>query len=282
MNKKRQNRCKAFTMIEILVIISVIALLMAILTPSLVKARKQAESVMCLSHIRQLGVAFMCYGLDFNDYAMPSYDPETTSYWWGRIESAGIDHTRGFVWPYLQSNLMKNSVYECPSQKYGSYRLQGKPASVSDHPKWITSTYGYNGYFLCPPQSPWMNIHHRPWKKLADITQPDQVIAFGDAMLDWDVSPLTTDLSNITLIDPPFILDSSGTAWVENTSPTTCFRHSEKAALLFVDGHCEKKDIDGGSYTSPDALIGSVKGINTPHYVPDSEDWVGGGGRRKK
>jgi prepilin-type N-terminal cleavage/methylation domain-containing protein/prepilin-type processing-associated H-X9-DG protein len=282
MKKISRYKMNAFTLIEMLVVIAVIAVLMAVLTPSLAKARKQAEAILCMSNVRQLGIAFISYGLDCDDYAMPSYDPLTTSYWWGQTSPTGIDHTKGFVWSYLQSNLGEKSVFECPSQKYGTYRLQGKPPLLPESPQWITSTYGYNGYYLCPPQTPWMNIHHRPWKKLSSVPSPGMVIAFGDAMLDWDTSPLTSDLSNIALIDPPFILNASGSSWTENTSPTTCFRHNEKAVLFFVDGHCQKKDIDGGTYTSPDAFIGSVRGANAPHYVPNSDEWVSGTGRRTR
>lgn len=283
MRKKRKSIRSGFSLMELLTVISVIAVLMAVLTPSLVKAKKQARAVLCLSNTRQLGIAFLCYGLDYDDYAMPNYDPLTNTYWWGQLGTSGIDHTKGYVWPYLQSGLRKKSVFECPSQKFGTYRLQGKPPALPESPKWITSTYGYNGYYLCPPRSPWMNIRHRPWKKLADVQRPDQVIVFGDAMLDWDISPAASDLSNTAMIDPPFILDADGSSWVENTSPTTSFRHNEKANILFVDGHCGGMDINGGIYTSPDVFIGSIKDENAPHYVPDWDSWVtAGNGRRRK
>ena len=267
---------------ELLTVISIIAALMAILTPCLARARKQASAILCLSNTRQLGIAFISYGLDYSDYAMPNYDPATNTYWWGQPGSSGIDHTQGYAWPYLQSRLEKKSVFECPSQKYGSYRLQGKPPSLPESPNWITSTYGYNGYYLCPPRSPWMNIRHRPWKKLSGVPRPDQVIVWGDAMLDWDTSPHTSDLSNTAMIDPPFVLNSSGSSWIENSSPTTCFRHNKKASIFFADGHSEAMDIDGGAYKSLDVYIGSIKGENAPHYVLDSDAWITENRRRRR
>ena len=263
----------AFTLIELIVVISIIATLMAILLPSLANAKKAVRTVSCLSNIRQMGLAFTMYGMENNEYTMPNYNPQTNINWWGKRSSAGIDHTKGFLYPYLQSELKQKSVYECPSQKYGTYILQGKPPTQPNHPKWITSTYGYNGYYLCPPRSPWLNIRHRPWQKTTSVKSPDKVIAFGDAMLDWDVSENTSSISNNAMIDPPSILSPNGRYWTKNQSPTTSFRHSGKTNILFVDGHCQSLKLQQGQYTSPDVKIGSITENNSPYYVPDYKDW---------
>ncbi len=74
---------KGFTLIELLMVIAIIALLMAILMPSLARARKQAKAVICLSNLRQWGLFILAYTVENDDNfplgwfdAYGNYDPE--------------------------------------------------------------------------------------------------------------------------------------------------------------------------------------------------------------
>ena len=61
---------KAFTLIELLVVIAIIAVLMAILLPSLKRAREQTRRTVCANHVRQQSMSLLMYAQQ-NDGKMP-------------------------------------------------------------------------------------------------------------------------------------------------------------------------------------------------------------------
>ena len=60
------GKSRGFTLIELLVVIAIIAILMAILIPTLNRAREQGKRAACLSNVKQLGLAWVLYA-DDND-----------------------------------------------------------------------------------------------------------------------------------------------------------------------------------------------------------------------
>ncbi len=279
MEERVIRRITAFTLVEIVVAIGIIGLLTAIMLPTLGRARRRAKAVVCASNVRQLGIAWICYAGDYEGFAMPGAETTKNTYWWGMVKAEGIEHRQGFIQPYLESGLKECSVYECPQQRFGSYGLQGKPSTEPDDEKWITSTYGYNGYYLSPPQSGWPETRDQPWKRIATVKGPDKVFVFADTLID-----LSGSLKNTSLLDPTDLYHSSpgGNEWRKNPHPTTCFRHNDRANVFFVDGHWGAVDLEGAQYVSTRAKIGSAGEENGPHYVPDWRDWpTSEGGRRR-
>lgn len=70
-NKLHKSCVKAFTLVELLVVISIIAVLLAVLMPALQKAREIAKRNICLSNLKQLGVSTVAYGVE-NKYLWPN------------------------------------------------------------------------------------------------------------------------------------------------------------------------------------------------------------------
>jgi len=65
------NKRKGFTLVELLVVISIIALLLAILMPSLARARDEAKSLVCKTNLKQLGQGMISYVISENNGYFP-------------------------------------------------------------------------------------------------------------------------------------------------------------------------------------------------------------------
>jgi prepilin-type N-terminal cleavage/methylation domain-containing protein/prepilin-type processing-associated H-X9-DG protein len=115
---------KGFTLVELLVVISIIALLIAILLPSLRRARNQAKDTVCRAHMHQLGLAVQYYVQDSNDRlpwipGRPPSPPTPPTY-----HSAPFKQYRHILllWPYLKDI----EIYHCPRAKSSSAK-GGRP-----------------------------------------------------------------------------------------------------------------------------------------------------------
>ena len=180
---------RRFTLIEMLVVISIIAILAAMLTPALMKAREAANSTFCKSNLKQLTMGLLMYAGDFNDY-VPGHngfgtDTNPKDFWY--------TNAPGFFWKYmimpyvgipvektkwdqdsfetlrrgkLVEKLTGANVFMCPNLESRPYK--GKPFELS---------YGLANGLI------WTN--HATWKNRNNLRQikkksPSQVFLYGD------------------------------------------------------------------------------------------------------
>lgn len=100
------HRCAAFTLIELLIVISIVALLAALLFPVFARSRENANRSTCASNLRQIGLATLQYAQDY-DQTLPPFSNN------GFLGYDGADGPRwaDFIFPYVKTA----QIYDCPS-----------------------------------------------------------------------------------------------------------------------------------------------------------------------
>lgn len=129
MERLTPNR-RAFTLIEVLVVIAVLALLISILLPAMSKARQTGLITVCLSNLRQITLSSIGYASDYKDISPdPAWLPLPTKYrawlYSGTVVSVvnnKLGSSTGSIWPYMggdidQANATLQKIYRCPSHK---------------------------------------------------------------------------------------------------------------------------------------------------------------------
>jgi prepilin-type processing-associated H-X9-DG protein/prepilin-type N-terminal cleavage/methylation domain-containing protein len=113
----RRRTHAAFTLVELLVVVGIIALLIAILMPALSKAREQANAVKCMSNERQLGQALVMFTNDHNGYLPKAWFND------GPVAGKGGWNYRDpmYGWTYLLLRYVGNNkeTFRCPSDDTG-------------------------------------------------------------------------------------------------------------------------------------------------------------------
>ena len=118
------SKARAFTLIEMLLVVASIVLLLSMLLPALGQFRLKAKQATCQSNLRILSNAFASYSQQNHRQLIGT---NTSSSWdWMRGGNTKNSITNGSLWPYVNSF----DAYKCPDHVYpwylNSYSLNGK------------------------------------------------------------------------------------------------------------------------------------------------------------
>lgn len=192
----RRRAAGAFTLVELLVVMGIIAILIAIILPALGKARKQAQSAQCLSNLRQIGQLNQLYVQTYKGYLPWAKFPNWNSgnqHWFQFISlMAGRKTKDPSGIPTIDEAV--EVVKACPTWAWvnGLWSLASQPSKPG---------YGINIYITEPerlssaiPRPPFTandqyNTKNLP-VKMVSLRRASQRIIFGDSY-DW---PLYSNL----------------------------------------------------------------------------------------
>ncbi len=225
---KRLGSAVAFSLIELLVVIAIIAILAALLLPTLSRAKGQAQLTDCRSHLKQFGTAWTMYNGDNHGKIPFCASFVSTNAWvlgnaqtipqdprYGQLDPGILDATningitRGTLFPYIRNR----QVYLCPLDRR---MVNGAP---------YVRSYSMNN---------WMNGTNPAWIEGVDVTRPvykqDAALPAPSKLfvfIDEDEGTINDSLFTV-IVDPGYYINDMPTRWHKTVYP-----------LSFADGHVD-------------------------------------------
>lgn len=214
---------RGFTITELLLVISIIAILASLLLPGLNNAKSRSQTISCLNNLKQLQLGWVLYADDHNDLLPPNNFVtedsatalmETASWCPGNVRTdtntANIE--RGAIFPYLKNT----AIYHCPADRSRVETTNGVKGTQLRN-----RSYAMSPSMNCETTAAFIPI----FKKSTEIVFPNASDAF-----------VFIEVNEDSLTDAHFEIVPDQPKWKEIPSD----RHNQAGNLSFADGHVER------------------------------------------
>ena len=242
---KHRSFAGAFTLVEMLVVIAIIAVLVALAVPAVNGVTAKGRSAKCVGNLRAIGAAALAYAQDNGGRLPPisekyNWNAANAHRWWmSFLANYGTAGTNA---------VDVRKIWRCPEVADDDFRRQ--------------NAIVYSSYTALRPVLNYVNPPDNPTgsQKLLQIRKPAAVWMFGDG--GKPVGDASGD-------DPPArymtaaAMSRSKTQW-DASQGRPAFRHGRSAHYVACDGHVESlsweqaKDLDCGPFGQFDAGVGKV------------------------
>lgn len=231
------KRRHGFTLVELLVVVAVIALLLAILLPSLNKAKQQAQAVSCASQLRQIGTAFYAYASENQGYLTPFNLHKTSpasesaqipyNYWADLLVNGGYLGSGNEVAPYDNKGKYRKGVLMCPT----AMRIPNKAGAYT----WA-STGGSYGVNISHRSDPNLKLFDYAYSRsFSQLRRTSQTLLLTETREQALTDPITENQRPSYLYCP--LHPGSSVDWVVGTEEASPRHIGMTINTLRMDGH---------------------------------------------
>jgi prepilin-type N-terminal cleavage/methylation domain-containing protein/prepilin-type processing-associated H-X9-DG protein len=242
------RRTIGFTLIELLVVIAIIAVLMAILLPSLNRAREQARGVYCSGNLKNIHLSILMYAEDNNGKTHASPNQGV----WYTFESGveGLAKTKQMIgkndslaywgvayYPYCK----QTDTFVCPSSRY-----MDDLGNYANSELFWDGTYGLNGFLSGRQRNQKVLLAPRAGERILALDHLEHFLENNGDMLHIRKG----DRLNLPQWRQEYTTLAYNTAEHYPDSLGQIYRHARRCNLLWLDGHVsnvkesEGEDID--------------------------------------
>ncbi|HWD41145.1 MAG TPA: prepilin-type N-terminal cleavage/methylation domain-containing protein [Fimbriimonas sp.] len=268
---------KAFTLIELLVVIAIIAILAAILFPVFAQAKQAAKKTVCISNLKQMGLAEVMYSGDYDDNFGGNMGPADFAFW-NYFYVDGFENPTPYTlygytdWQHQLTPYTKNdgkgSLRVCPVTKEQTLsEFSGQP-----DPDWGCTVQPTQYWNPTNTKGAWSNNTPRTGSgslgcssyKMNGVTNFKSSTAMP-APADTIVFQESSTYSDVSRVAPwNYIGMWGGPGWASIDSPDLDANHNNGADFAFADGHVRYQPKPGVKFTE--------YGFTGPCNGPAAED----------